>query len=352
MINDILEELKLEITSKKNLDPKYLKSKGNANGFEDLVKDKIINEFNQKAKVLFPKHNIQLVGQFGKHFPDLELHLDNDLYGIELKSRQDGTWKTLGGSVIESISADPYKEIYLLFASYNKKANETSFHVRYAPYWRVASAIRVTHNPRFNIDLDTTTPVFKSNQEYKDMRNMTDSQKNTFIQKTLALNTSKSTWYSNPNQIIEPTLFSSLTKSQKDNLVGESLFLFPKDFLQLPNGNFDNATNYFLSEYYVTSASMRDKFTAGGCLKLNGISFPHVIKKYQEYSSKLIEIASTKNSEFIQLAYTYWKWPKSTAKTDLLCDFKSILDDMGDQYYKDQLSHTNYSSLSQLIFKI
>lgn len=345
MINDLLDELVKDVVTSKNLDKKYLKSKGNANGFEDLFKDKIIDKFNCNHY----NDHIHLKSNFGKIFPDMDLIVNKEIYGVELKSRRDGSWATQGGSVFETTSQNPYKEIYVLFGSFDNKKGETSYKARWAPYWQVANAVKVTHSPRFHIDLDSNDPVFTSNQEYKEFREKDRLEQIKIIQHILATNATKIEWYVNPENTLTPSSFSALNKDEFNRIYTESLFLFPKDFLKLPHGNYENVTKYLLSKYFLVSPNMRDKYTAGGTLKINNIKFPHIIKKYQDYHSQIIELVKSNNKVLFDQAYTFWNI-KNTPLSDPLTDFKNIIDQIGDQYYKDKLNKAGYQHLSDLIF--
>lgn len=347
-----LEELKFEITSRQDLDKKYLESKGNANGFEQLIKDEIIEEFNSKSNTLFPNDSVRLEPRFGHHFPDIDLHVNNDLYGIELKSRNNGSWNTLGGSVIESISKDDYKEIYLVFASFNKKAGETAYQVRYAPYWEVADAIKVTHSPRFDINLDAKSHVFSSNNDYKKLREMNDKDTIRFIQNVLAKSTTKPTWYSNLNEAVPPTFFSQLDTNQKDALRAELLMLFPLDLLHTYNGKprakYERVQEYLMSQHYVLST--RDVFSAGGQAEINGVKFPKIVQKYQEHRKQIFKLLESNNTDFLDLIYEKWNWPKAEGKSIPKEDFFKVINKCGEKYLSDRIKQTRATSLSDLIF--
>lgn len=352
LIDNILEELKQEITARKNLDSKYLESKGNSNGFEKLMQEEIIEEFNSKATSLFHK-DIELIPQFKHHFPDIDLKVDNELYGIELKSRNNGSWSTLGGSVIESISDDNYKEIYLLFATFNKKQGDTEYQVRYMPYWKAADAIKVTHSPRFEINLDATNHVFKSNEDYKKLRQLNEQDTIKFIQDALKRSTKKLTWYASLNNEVPPTRFSTLDKSTKDNIKAEVLVLFPYDLLRTidnedAQANYTNLQDYLMTQHYISST--RDNFSAGGQVTIHGVKFPRIVDVYQKYKNEILRLLNTNDSEFIQLAYEKWQLPDSEAKHTLEEDFKTVLNMCGNKYLANHLSQANVATLSDLIF--
>lgn len=353
LIDNVLEELKKEITSRKNLSSKYLESKGNSNGFEKLMQDEIIDEFNSKASSLFQK-NIKLIPQFKHHFPDIDLKIDDDLFGIELKSRNNGSWNTLGGSVIESISDDNYKEIYLLFATFNKKQGDTEYQVRYMPYWQAADAIKVTHSPRFEINLDATNHVFSSNDDYKRLRQMNEKDTIKFIQDALKESTKKLTWYASLNNEVPPTRFKDLNPVTQNEIMAEILILFPRDLLRTKsngdaNALYSNLQDYLITQHYVFFT--RDQFSAGGQKKFQGVKFPKIIYKYaHEYKAPILNLLNNNDPDFSNLAYDKWQWDPSVPKTTLEQDFKKVLDICGNRYLSKYLSNTNTSKLSDLIF--
>lgn len=338
--------------TRKHLASKYLESKGNSNGFEKLMQEEIIGEFNSKAPSLFHE-KVELIPRFKHHFPDIDLKINDELYGIELKSRNNGSWTTLGGSVIESISDDDYKEIYLLFATFNKKKGETAYRVRYMPYWQAADAIKVTHSPRFEIDLDTDNHVFSSNEDYRNLRQMNEKDTIRFIQEALKKSTKKLTWYASLNEEVPPTRYSTLDKATKDSIKAESLVLFPNDLLHaLPNGmaraNYSNLQEYLMTQHYVSTT--RDIFSAGGKVSIHNVNFPKIVDKYREYKDNILSLLNTDDPEFAQLAYEKWQWPASVAKTNLKHDFKMVLDKCGDKYLSQLLSQASVKKLSDLIF--
>lgn len=352
IITEILEELKSEIVSRKNLNKDYLASQGNKNGFETLMKDEIISEFNQKAPSLF-NQEVKLIPKFGHHFPDIDLTIGDHLFGIELKSRNNGSWKTLGGSVIESISNDNYEEIYLLFASFDKEKNETSYKVRYMPYWKATESIKVTHSPRFQIDLDSKESVFSSNEEYKEVRQMSDEDTIQFIHSKLNTGSKKLTWYSNLDKSISPTDYCSLSKNKKNEILTEALILFATDLLKTDKNenakaDYHNLRHYMLTQHYILIT--RDNFSAGGQFEYKGIKFPKIIEKYQEYKNSILDLLNTKDTDFIEIAYQKWNWPKDKTKTTLEEDFKIILDDCGKNYLSNRLLKLPTNKLSDLIF--
>ncbi|QPI46235.1 hypothetical protein [Weissella paramesenteroides] len=315
------------------------------------MQEKIIVEFNAKASKLFNR-KINLTPKFKHHFPDIDLTIDNQRYGIELKSRNNGSWQTLGGSVIESISKDDYDEIYLLFATFNKNNHETAYRVRYKPYWEAADAIKVTHSPRFDINLDAKNHVFSSNEEYKKLKKMDTKNTINFIQKALAESTTKLTWYSKINETMPPTFFSNLDATQKHALRAELLTLFPLDLLHtydgMPRAKYDRVQEYLISQHYVLSS--RDVFSAGGQINIRGVKFPKIVQKYQEQKNQIFELLESNNESFVKLAYEKWDWPNSEIKSTPKEDFIKTINNCGEKYLLDRINNTSANHLVDLIF--
>lgn len=352
LIEKILEDLTNRIVTQKNLEEQYLESKGNSNGFEKLMKDKIMPEFNRDSPQKFSE-KVKLSGRFGHHFPDIDIHTEEGIYGLELKSRNNGSWQTLGGSVFDKNSEDfeDYKEIYLLFASRNK--NETSYKVRCMPYWKASSAIKVTHKPRFEINLDSDINVFKSKTEYTKFRNSSDDQINEFVQDYLLKHTNSSTWYINSQEEIAPTRYSDLDSENKEDIYTELLILFPNDLLQvLPNGkaraNYDNLQSYLITQHYILIS--RDQFSAGGKELIRGVEFPRIVNNYIKYKDSILSMLRSDNPDFAEIAYEKWNQP-DFPKTTLEKDFKEFLDRCGKKYLSELLAQININKLSELIFQ-
>lgn len=350
IIDKIIEELCQEITSEKELDKKYLISQGNNNGFEKLMRNKIIPQFNSKAASMFTEE-VKITERFGHHFPDMDVKVDDKLYGIELKSRNDGSWKTLGGSVLESTSnINDYEEIYILFASFNATKNETSYHIRYMPYWKATNAIKITHSPRFTINLDSDDHIFESNAQYKSFANSNDEETFKFIQDSLNKTTSKPHWYTSLSKELPPTHFNELNSELQDSIYAETLILFPYDLLRTNNkgnvnANYKNLQDYLIEEHYVLIT--RDQYSAGGKISINGIKFPRIVHIYKQHKAKIMSLLNSEVPEFSKLAYEKWNWGDNP-QSSLEQDFKKILNYCGEKYFSTLLPKN--CTLSEIIF--
>ncbi|KGQ57968.1 Uncharacterised protein [Gallibacterium anatis] len=355
MIEELLCLLKQSIENRLNLDKKFTESKGEKNGFELLVCDVLDTLKHHNIKNI----RFEYESHFSHHFPDLSIEIDNKKYGIELKSRNSLTWTTNGNSIFESISDIEYEEIYLFFGALDTSKN--CFQIKYAPYWKTISDIKVTHSPRFFINMNSLNEknIFTSNEEYFELRSLTKEEKNQFVSNKLRERTSESQWYL-PDNEIQPILFSSLNDKEKGNIISEIFILYSHELLKTVNGkndqetvraDYNNATSYIISEYYYYSPNFRDIFSAGGKFFFKEQVYPKVFKTLADNLPNIVSILKSCNDE---LRIKYQKnWSKYNicckSNDNLIEEFFLYLDQIGRQYY----SHTlNGKTLSSLILEM
>lgn len=333
-IEQVLTLIQEEIEQINPVPAEYLKSKGNDNGFEELFP--IIAE--KVATRLQPDDILQVIPQLGHHFPDVDLILNDSKYGVELKSRNNGTWSTNGNSVLESITDEGYEEIYLFFGS--KIPNEQRLLVRFAPYWQTTKAIKVTHSPRFFIDItDTHTSVFKSKQEYDSLRNLDERGKVNFLQEYLKNNTEGTKWYVAPEEPNIPLNFSELGRNKKNELRAEIFLLYPSDLLGRSKGDYSRATLYLIKNHYVYSNALRDKFSASGKYENNGFYFPRMYHTLKELSGTIEHILAEASNDFIELLYTAWRQDGLllTRSENIFTDYKIVINTVMEQSTNTEL---------------
>lgn len=322
-IENVLTMIQEEIERINPIPLEYLKSRGNDNGFEELFP--IIA--NNVATQLLPNDILQVDPQLGHHFPDVDLILNGSKYGVELKSRNNGTWSTNGNSVLESITDDDYEEIYLFFGS--KVPGEQRLLVKFAPYWQTTKSIKVTHSPRFIIDVNNPqTSVFKNKEDYDRLRSLDDSGKINFLQEYLRNNTDGTKWYVTPDDPNLPLNFTDLGKEKRDELRAELFLLFPSDFLGRNKGDYSRATLHLIKNHYVYSNALRDKFSASGQFEHNGFRFPRMYSSIKELSPQIVQIINEASDDFIDLLYTTWKNDRliMNKSSDVLTDYKNVID--------------------------
>lgn len=83
-IIDVLDIVRKKIESIIPIDDRFLRSKGNDNGFEELFPI-VLKEVSEN--LLPPQNVLQFTVHLGHHFPDVDLFLNGVKYGVELKYR-------------------------------------------------------------------------------------------------------------------------------------------------------------------------------------------------------------------------------------------------------------------------
>lgn len=348
-IIQLLDTIKFEIEKLDPVPKKFLISKGSHNGFEKLVPE--ILEYIQNNK----SFNFEYIQHYGHHFPDIDIKMNNQLYGIELKSRNNGAFDTNGNSVLESISTEKYDEIYIVFGSHNKKDNNPKIKVKYAPYWQATSSIVVTHSPRFKINMSGQDSVFESAEQYMLLRNKPEEEKVEFLQDYLRNNIEGTKWFTAKKQSeIKPVHIKSLNKTIKDRITCELLIIYPQDILdtiadEKPKANYNRSTEYLITQYFYYSTSLRDLFSAGGKWEFNGFPLPQVLKRFETYQEIFKEILLNANEDFKCIAYKSWKELNLEFEGDFKSDYFKVLDYLGELNYSQTLTKAKISTLSNLL---
>ena len=342
-IDDVLKLFKSKIEAMVPMPKRFLVSKGNVNGFEELVTviaEEIETELN--GRLVTKMH-------LGHHFPDMDLELDGVLYGLELKSRNNGTWDTNGNSVLESISDENYEEIYILFGS--KVKTEDRILVKYAPYWRCTSNINVTHSPRFKINMNEGSSVFSSSAEYHKLRDMSDSEKIAFLQNYLKNNTTGAKWFvQQGNESIKPTLLSSLDTIVKDRVKAEVFVLFPQDLITSGDAHYKRAAEYLLSHYFYYSNNFRDFFSAGGQWTYEDVAFPRMLENLTRLKPELLDILYTASNDFKELAYSSWQELNIPLENESFHDdFFKVINHLGDLHFNIKFRDAGIEYLSEML---
>lgn len=347
-IIDVLELIRKKIESIDHLEDRFLRSKGNDNGFEELfplIAEEVANE-------LPPPNSLTVEVHLGHHFPDVDLFFNGLKYGVELKSRNNGSWSTNGNSVLESITGEGYEEIYLFFGS--KIPKEKRLLIKFAPYWQTTSNIKVTHSPRFTIDMvNLDNSVFKSKEEYDNLREMDESSKINYLQKFLKENSIGAKWYTAPSETISSTSFSDLPLEQKNQICVELLILFPDDLLiGSRNNKYARSAKYLLETYFVYNPSLRDLFSAGGVYSFHNTDFPKIIGTLASLKELIVYTLNNASDDFFELSKDMWKQnlPTDLISTNMYDSFQNILDFIGtEEPYSSLLEQTNANNLSEMI---
>lgn len=345
-IYDVLELIKIKIEGLNPVPSRYLISRGNANGFEELVPE-IVDEISSEIK---EQATLKSVVHYGKNFPDMDLILDDVRYGLELKSRNNGSWDVPGNSVFESVSDQNYEEIFLLFGSHKKGIPQIK--IKYRPYWEVTAGIAVTHSPRFKINMNATESVFETSEDYKKLQNMPEEEKIMFLQSHLRNNTTGLKWFVPPTpHTIKPINLNSMKLEVKAQVISEVLVLYPQDLLNQPRGIYRRSTEHVLVSHFYYRSSFRDFFSASGKWEVNGVHFPKVLNRLYDNREIILDIIKNANTDFKELALASWSdFLDFTFTEEPFKDrYFIILDKIGEQHFAELLNDAKINRLSDFL---
>ncbi len=210
--------------------------------FEKVVYDSLLEAGFEKDSIT---HS-------AKKFPDfiLEDKGDGDKIGVEVKKTNSNKWEVIGGSIYESLKND-IDDTYVLMAKMGGEKPE----VRLRKYEECIADLKVTHSPRFYLNLDLEKGQdYLTNNDAKDLLELSGDELNRKIRKLLR--TQKSTWWSGG----ETVAFSDLSKEEKGIYLNEGIALFPEVF----KGDYHNFTPWLVYSCFVWCGNVRDIFSSGG----------------------------------------------------------------------------------------
>lgn len=227
--------------------------------FEKVVYDSLIEAGFEKEEIT---HSTQ-------KFPDfiLEDLEDGDKIGVEVKKTDSSRWEVIGGSVYESLKNE-IEDTYVLMAKLGGEKPE----VRLKKYEECIADLKVTHSPRFylNLDLEEGEDYLTQN-DAKDLLELSGDELNKKIRKLLR--TQKSTWWSEG----ETVAFADLSQEEKGIYLNEGIALFPEVF----KGDYSKFTPWLVYSCFVWCGNVRDGILMlpGGGNELHNIAEMNLMQK-------------------------------------------------------------------------
>ena len=179
-IGKVTEEIqeKLQDRKRKGL----LAKKISGTDFEEVVYDCLLEAGFEKENIT---HSTQ-------KFPDfiVEDIQSGKKIGIEVKKTDSKKWEVIGGSIYESLKND-IDDTYIIMA----KMGGDNPEVRFRKYEECIADLKVTHSPRFYLDMDLEKGRdYLSQNDAMDLLELSGEELNKKIRKLLR--TKKSTWWS------------------------------------------------------------------------------------------------------------------------------------------------------------
>ena len=233
------------------------------------------------------------ISQTGKQsFPDIII----GEYGIEVKFSNSQKWDSMGNSIFEgTYRHEVSKDIFVFFG----KKNANGIEVKFDLYENCLSDIKVTHSPRFYINMEQDKDESILNQmgiSYKEYRALSNSEKSKLIKKQLKnkLASGEEVWWM--DEEVPPVIREYRNQStEKKNKITAELFAYFPELLSNSSSKYMGPSVYLLSNYQLINSSLRDSFTAGGtvdfCVQGQIVNkVPKIYKKIYKLAPEIYKV--------------------------------------------------------------
>lgn len=208
--------------------------------------------------------NLTISPTFHPHaFPDIRANG----FGVEVKSVAKDSWLSVGNSVFEGMRDRDVKSIYVIFGKMGGMPS-----VRWGRYEQIITHVRISHAPRFVVEMDRNSSLFeKMGIPYDGFSQLTPEEKMRHIRQYSRerLKPGERLWWledeNEPGTPLEVKLYMDLPQEQKRQLRAEVVLLFP----QIVGNSRANRYKYvdpafFMLKYRnVFCPQTRDLFSAG-----------------------------------------------------------------------------------------
>jgi hypothetical protein len=210
--------------------------------------------------------NITVNPTFHPHaFPDIKANG----FGVEVKTTNKDSWLSVGNSVFEGMRDPSVKRIYVVFG---KMGGAPA--VKWGRYEEIITHVRISHAPRFVLEMDRNSPLFKHPAigiDYDTFCMLAPSEKMKHIRdySRARLGPGEQLWWLEEDEgdqgvELEVKLYRKLSPARKIELRAEGAILFP----QICGGSRDrdkyNRVAFFLLQHRsVFCPQARDLFSAG-----------------------------------------------------------------------------------------
>lgn len=252
----------------------------------------------------FRPEEIKLVS--GAKFPDIQAE---QYYGVEVKTTASNTWKSVGSSIVESTRIEDVSMIYMLFAKLGGDFAE----FRCKPYEDCLDNISLTHQPRYQIDMELEEKkrenIFqKMKIDYNTFRILEEKDKIQKVKRyfrSIAKEGKEMQWWigdedSETSVPMTIRFLNDLAPEEKKQITVRMFILFPELF---SNQGSDRQTKYKRASLWLCSrqslicSNIRDFFTSGGKVIDIGsthfnIKMPQILKRLYDCRNDVSELLS------------------------------------------------------------
>ena len=268
----------------------------------DLLKD-------VAPRTPFRPEDITLVS--GYTFPDI---MATDYCGVEVKSTKDDKWTSLGSSIVESTRNTTVGNIYMLFGKLG--GNPPEFRLR--PYQECLSEIKVTHSPRYLIDMELSEKdnIFvKMRKPYESFRLLEEKEKISevrkyYLQKAKDEGKNEMPWWLEETSDINLGFYNDLSPADKNEMMTRCYIIFYSMYDSDPQGRYKRIALWLCNHYSLLCPNMRDFFTAGGVCSLfykgKTRQYPHIVGEVIEKVPIIKKLLNNPDLELIKDINDFW----------------------------------------------
>ena len=216
------------------------------------------------------KHGMAAQPTFHPHaFPDIVVNG----FGVEVKHTRKDTWLAVGNSIFEGMRDDSARQVYVLFGKMGGWPE-----VSWARYEACVTHVRVSHSPRFCIEMKSKSSLFGQIEiSYEDFRRLSPAEKMQHIRQYSRgrLRPGERLWWIEAHDDqhalpLEVRLYPQLTPDQKMSLRAEAALLCPQvcapSRQKARSRAYSDAALYLLTYHGVLCYQARDLFSAGSAL--------------------------------------------------------------------------------------
>lgn len=263
----------------------------------------------------FRPEEIKLVS--GAKFPDIQAE---QYYGVEVKTTLSNTWKSVGSSIVESTRIEDVSMIYMLFAKLGGDFAE----FRCKPYENCLDNISLTHQPRYQIDMELEEKqrknIFqKMKIDYNSFRVLEEKKKiqrvRQYFRSTVKKNSEMPWWIDDEeseNSVPMTIRFlNDLSFEEKKQITARMYVLFPELFSNNGKMKFKRAALWLCSRQALICSNIRDFFTAGGQVKKIGTqhfdyAIPQIIKRLYDSRDEVLALLNHPDKALIDDIGELW----------------------------------------------
>jgi len=207
--------------------------------------------------------NIGINPTFHPHaFPDIRANG----FGVEVKATNKDCWQTVGNSVFEGMRDGAVKSIYVIFGKMGGMPA-----VKWGRYEERITHVRISHAPRFVLEMDKDSSLFKKMKiSYDDFSRLGPQDKMGHVRKysRARLKPGERLWWlEDENSAGRPLaikLYMNLTNAEKKKMRAEGALMCP----QICGGSrqktkYNDVALFILNHHGVFCPQTRDLFSAG-----------------------------------------------------------------------------------------